>query len=161
MDRRPVPPSRRRAYEASIRLIDESIYAGSAIAGVFALLATPRAVELELVGWEWVIPVWGALLVLGGIGGLIGRLTRYWIIEVPSLPLVAMGIGIYFIVLGARSLSSWLSMVSTMLVLVAFLVMLRRYLELQLFATEPDDADLRDRLRTALHRRTKDAVPHG
>lgn len=158
MDSRPVPAKRRRVLEGLIRLVDMAVYGSVTVGGIFALTFPPRQVTLELAGWEWLIPMWGVILLLGGIGGLIGRLTRYWVIEVPALPLSGIGIGIYFVILGASSFQSAYSAVATMLILAALLNMIRRYLELQLFASEPGDRPLRERVYAVTHRRTANTV---
>jgi hypothetical protein len=145
--------------EALIRVIDLVIYLAVAVGGVYALIAPPPSVQTELTGWEWMIPTWGALLLLGGLGGFVGRLSRFWIIEVPALPLAMFGIGVYFMILGSTIFATVFATVATMLILAAFLNMVRRYLELQIFATEPDDHDLRARLLAATRRRTRNVVP--
>lgn len=159
MDRIPVPPEKRRILEGLIRVTDLLIYATVIAGGVFALVFTPSSVRTELTGWEWMIPIWGGMLLAGGIGGFVGRLSRYWIIEVPALPLAAVGIGTYFLVLGSTAFSSPLAAVAATFVLVALLMMVRRYLELQIFASEPDDQDIRARVFAILRRRTRDIVP--
>ena len=88
-----------------------------------------------------------------------GVKTRFWIIEVPALPLSMFGIGVYFVILGATIFATVFATVASMLILAAFLNMVRRYLELQIFATEPDDHDFRARLLAATRRRTRNVVP--
>ncbi len=158
MDRIPVAPEKRRLLEGLIRVIDLVIYAAVAVGGLYALIAPPPSIQTELNGWEWLIPVWGSLLIVGGLGGFIGRLSRFWIIEVPSLPFAGIGIGVYFLVLGTTATVTPFTTVAAMLILAAMLIMLRRYLELQIFATEPDDQDLRARVAAMLRLRTRDVV---
>ena len=157
MDRRPVPPEIRHRYERVIRVIDLCVYAAVFIGGVYALAGTPNTVVDELAGWEWVIGLWAALLLLGGAAGFIGRVLRRWMVEVPATVLSAFGILIYFIVLGRFAFASITSAVAVTLVGVAMLVMVRRYAELQIFASEPG-SDFRSRVADALHRRTTDFV---
>jgi hypothetical protein len=158
MDRNPITPEKRRVLEALIRIIDLVIYAAVIVGGVYALIFTPMSVQTELTGWEWLIPVWGSMLLLGGLGGFVGRLTRYWIVEVPSLPLAGVGIGIYFFILGSTAFSSAVAVVATMLILASLLMILRRYVELQIFASEPEDQDFRARVVAMFTRRTRDVV---
>lgn len=157
MDRRPVPAATRHRYEAFIRVIDLITYFAVFVGGVYALAGTPNTVVDELAGWEWVIALWAALLLIGGIGGFVGRITRRWMIEVPATVLAGFGILIYFIVLGRFAFASITSAVAVTLVGVAMLVMVRRYLELQIFASEPG-TDFRTRAAEALRRRTADFV---
>lgn len=157
MDRLPVPPKIRHRYEAIIRVIDLFTYAAVFVGGVYALVGTPNSVVDELAGWEWVIGLWAALLLLGGSAGFFGRLTRWWMVEVPAVVLSAFGILIYFIVLGRFAFVSVTSAVAVTLVFVAMLVMARRYAELQIFASEPG-TDFRTRAANALRRRTADFV---
>ncbi|MDD7930061.1 hypothetical protein [Microbacterium thalli] len=158
MDRAPVAPEKRRVLEALIRVIDLIIYAAVGVAGVFAIVAPPPSVQTELAGWEWLITVWGALLILGGAGGFAGRLSRYWIVEVPALPFAGIGIGVYFLILGTTATVTPFTTVAAMIVLAAMLNMLRRYLELQIFASEPGDQDIRTLVAAILSRRTRDVV---
>lgn len=157
MDRYPVSAERRHRFEAIIRIIDLIAYAAVFVGGVYALVGTPNTVVDELAGWEWVIGLWAALLLIGGSAGLVGRLSRWWMIEVPATALAAFGIGIYFIVLGRFAFASITSAVAVTLVCVAMLVMVRRYAELQIFASEPG-ADFRTRAAEALRRRTTNFV---
>jgi len=155
MDRRPIPPKVRQLWESVIRYIDLVVYTAVFIGGVYALVGTPNSVVDELAGWEWVIGLWAALLLAGGSVGFVGRWTRWWMIEAPATVLSAFGILIYFIVLGRFAFASITSAVAVTLVCVAMLVMIRRYAELQIFASEPN-SDFRHRLVEAWQRRTQD-----
>lgn len=157
MERRPVPDRVRHLYEGLIRIIDLVVYVAVFIGGVYALIGTPNSVVDELFGWEWVIVLWAGLLLVGGSAGFMGRLTRWWMIEVPATVLAAFGILIYFIVLGRFATASITSAVATTLVCVAMLLMVRRYAELQIFASEPG-TDFRTRAANALRRRTANFV---
>lgn len=157
MERLPIPPKIRHRYEAIIRVIDLITYFAVFVGGVYALVGTPNSVVDELAGWEWVIVLWAFLLLLGGSAGFVGRLTRWWMVEVPATVLGSFGIAIYFIVLGRFAFASITSAVAVSLVAVAMLVMVRRYAELQIFATEPG-TDFRTRVAAALRRRTADVV---
>lgn len=157
MDRYPISDRTRRRWEAVIRVIDVIAYAAVFIGGVYALVGTPNSVVDELRDWDWVIVLWAALLLIGGGVGLVGRLSRRWMIEVPATVLACFGILIYFVVLGRFAFSSITSAVAVALTLVAMLVMMRRYAELQIFSTEPN-GDFRARAAAALRRRTADFV---
>lgn len=157
MDRYPVPAKIRLWYEAAIRVIDMITYLAVVGGGVYALIGTPNTVVDELVGWDWVIILWAALLLVGGSAGFIGRLTRFWFAEVPATVLAFTGAGIYFLILGRFAFASITSGVAVVMVFVAMLVMLRRYAELQIFASDPH-SDFRTRLADALRRRTANFV---
>ncbi|MEW1990698.1 hypothetical protein [Microbacterium sp. NPDC078849] len=157
MDRWPISPKVRHRYEAIIRIIDLFAYFAVFIGGVYALVGTPNSIVDELAGWEWLILLWAFLLLVGGAAGFLGRFLRWWMIEVPATVLATFGIGIYFIVLGRFAFASITSAVAVALVCVAMLVMVRRYAELQIFATEPG-TDFRTRVAAALRRRTPDVV---
>ena len=154
MDRRPVPAKVRQLWESVIRYIDLVTYIAVFIGGVYAIVGTPNSIVDELIGWEWVIGLWAALLLSGGAVGYAGRLTRWWMLEAPATVLSFFGIVIYFIVLGRFAFTSITSAVAVTLVCVAMLVMVRRYAELQIFASEPN-TDLRHRLAEMLQRRTQ------
>jgi hypothetical protein len=158
-ERFPVPQEKRRWYEAGIRIIDIIIYLAILAGGGFAWLFTPMSVQTELEGWGWLIPMWVAFLVVGGLLGAVGRITRIWILEPPANVAAIVGIAIYFVVLGRTAFDSWLAGLATMLVLVAALMMLRRYFELQIFGTDPANQTFADRLAEALRRRTGNVPP--
>lgn len=158
MDRHPIPPERRRRFEALIRLIDLTAYSAVFVGGIWALVFTPDSVTLELSGWPGLIVVWAVLLLAGGGAGFLGRLTRYWVIEVPATVAALFGILIYFVILGQTVFRSVTAAVAAVLVLVAMLLMLRRYLELQIFSTEPDERRFPDRVAAMFRRRTANVV---
>lgn len=159
MDRRPVPPERRRRFEAIIRIIDLVVYAAVAVGGVYALVGTPATVVDELRGALWLVVVWAGLLCVGGAVGFLGRLTRYWMLEVPATVLAFFGVLIYVVVIGRFAFTSITAAVAALLILVAMGMLARRWAELQIFATDPDAHDFRHRMAEALRRRTQD-FPH-
>lgn len=156
MDRYPVPVERRHRFEAVIRVIDLIVYAAVFIGGVYALVGTPTMVVAELQGSLWLVLVWSGLLCLGGLVGFLGRLTRFWMMEVPATVLAFFGILIYVVVLGRYAFSSITAAVAALLVIVAMGLVARRWAELQIFATDPDLHDFRSRMAEALRRRTQD-----
>lgn len=151
---------RQRAKEAAIRVIDLVIYAVAAAGGVFALFITPDTVKAALSGFEWLIVGWGVLLIIAGTLGFVGRFTRFWVIEVPGTIAGVFGGAIYVVVLGASGFSKPTAWVALTLVVIATLALFRRYMELQIFTSEPGSRSLADRLVTALQRRTTNTVPH-
>lgn len=157
MDRYPVATARRKRYEAFIRVIDLIAYATVFLGGIYALVATPVTVFDELSG-TGLIFLWAGLLLIGGAAGFIGRLTRFWFPEMPATVLAFVGILIYFVVLGRYTFTSITAAVAAALVLVAMLLMARRWAELQIFATDPEARDFRTRLADALRRRTQNFV---
>lgn len=157
MDKRPVDPKRRRRLEAGIRVIDLVVYGAVFLSGVYAVAAPPDTIGGALAGAEVLIVLWSALLLGGGLVGFVGRLTRYWLVETPATVASAFGIAIYLTVLGQYAFSSPTVTVATALFVVALGFMVRRWLELQIFSTEPG-AHWRARLQEALHRRTRNVV---
>ncbi|PWC05418.1 hypothetical protein DCE94_03860 [Agromyces badenianii] len=154
-----VRPERRRRLEALIRVTDLIVYVAVLAGGVYALFFTPTTVAAELAGWKWLVPIWAGLLLLGGLLGFIGRLTRYWVIELPATTAAVFGTLIYAVILSSSALQSITSTVAATLVVVAMLGMLRRYIELQIFATEPGESPFRDRLTAMIRRRTGNVAP--
>ena len=158
MDRRPIPRERRRRFEAVIRVIDLIVYLAVLAGGIYAVAATPSSVVDELGGAPWLIAIWSFLLLVGGGVGFLGRITRFWMVEVPATVLAFFGILIYFVVLGRFAFTSVTAAVAAALVLVAMGMMVRRWAELQIFATDPDNHDFRSRMADALRRRTPNFV---
>lgn len=153
MDRFPVEPKKRKFIELAIRLIDILCYAVVVASGVYAWFFTPNSVTRELTGYEWMIPLWASMLLLGGLLGLAGRISTIWIIEPAADFLSACGILIYFVVIGNAAFSSTTAAVASCFVLMAFLGIVRRYLELQLFGSDPTHRTFRAKAKDALERR--------
>lgn len=148
----------RRTKEAMIRVIDIITYAAVLAGGFFAAKFTPDSVLRLLEGWEWVIGLWALLLIIGGALGFIGRLTRIWAIEVPGTGAGIAGALIYAVVLANMAFMTPTALVAGALVVIATLTLLRRYIELQIFTTDPGEKSFTDRLAAALKRRTTDTV---
>lgn len=161
MDRFPVEPKKRRVVEMSIRVIDVIIYVAVFAGGIYALFFTPLSVTRQLEGWEWLIPWWASFLLIGGLLGIVARVSTFWILEPAADFASAIGIVMYTIVLGSTAFTSITSAVATFLVSVAFLNVTRRYLELQLFGSDPTHRDFRSRLFDAWTRRIPDVPPRG
>ena len=157
MDKHPAGPRRKRALEAAIRVIDLIVYASVFAGGLYALLATPSAITESLAGYRWLIYLWTALLIGGGLVGFIGRLSRYWLVETPATIAAAFGISIYLIMLTPYLYRGLTVAIIFMMALVAMAFMVRRWLELQIFATEPG-ARWSTRFSQAIHRRTQNVV---
>lgn len=149
---------RRRLKEAAIRVIDIITYAAVFAGGWFALHFTPDSALLLLDDWHWVIVLWACLLIVGGALGFTGRLTRVWAIEVPGTAAGIAGAMIYAVVLANAATMTPTALVAEALVIIATLTLLRRYIELQIFTSEPGDKSFAERLANALRRRTADAV---
>ena len=154
----PAVDDRRRLKEAAIRVIDIVTYAAVFAGGWFALHFTPDSALDVLGGWGWVIVLWGVLLIVGGALGFTGRLTRIWAIEVPGTGAGIAGALIYAVVLANSAAASPTALVAETLVIIATLTLLRRYIELQIFTTEPGEKSFSERLANALRRRTPDVV---
>lgn len=145
---------RRRAREAAIRVIDLFVYLFALAGGILALLVPPNTIQAQLQGWEWLSIFWGCMLVAAGTFGFVGRLSRFWIVEAPGTVLAIGGGLVYALVLGVTAYTSATAWVAFCLVAIATLELVRRYLELQIFTTDPGVTTLADRLRDALRRRT-------
>lgn len=158
MDKHPVPPRRRRLYEALIRAVDLVVYAAVFAGGCYAMFATPSTVVDELGDADWLIVFWSIMLLAGGSVGFAGRAFRRWMVETPATVASFTGILVYVIVLGRYAFTSITAAVAVALTVVAALTMARRWLELQIFATEPG-LNLRGRFLAALGRRTANTVP--
>lgn len=161
MDSLPVEPTKRQRIEFGIRLIDIACYVVIFVGGFAAMFFTPDSIVKELNGYEWIIPYWSSMLLVGGGLGFVARVTTIWIME-PAADIISMfGIAIYFVVLGKTAFDSFTAILASCLILVALLGVIRRYLELQLFGSNPDDKTLRARVNAALARRIPNVPPRG
>lgn len=145
---------RRRVKEAWIRIIDLIVYLFALAGGILALLVPPTTIKTQLEGWEWLAIAWGYMLLVAGVLGFIGRLTRVWLIEAPGTVLAIAGGLVYALILGVTAYSATTAWVAFCLVAIATLELYRRYLELQIFTTDPGVKTLADWLRAAVRRRT-------
>jgi hypothetical protein len=145
---------RRRAKEATIRVIDLVVYVFAFAGGVFALTVTPDSIRRQLEGFEWIGIAWGVLLVVAGTLGFTGRLTRFWLPEVVGAVFAITGELIYLVILGATAFTSATAWVAISMITGAMLALVRRYIELQIFTTDPEVQSLAERLEAALRRRT-------
>ncbi|MDR6142028.1 hypothetical protein QE375_001582 [Microbacterium foliorum] len=159
MDKHPVPREKRRVLEAIIRIIDIVAYFIIFVGGCYAMFWTPDSVQRELSGASWLVPMWAAFLLVGGGLGMVGRITRIWVLEPPADVAGIVGGAMYFVVLGGTLFQSLTAGVATMLVLYATIQMFRRYIELQIFGTDPNVHGFTDRIAEALRRRTGNVAP--
>lgn len=157
MDQFPVTPRKRHAFEVLIRIVDLVVYLGVFFAGTYAIVATPHAALQTLSGSRWLILLWAGLLLGGGLVGFIGRLSRRWLLETPATIAAFFGCLIYFVILSRYMFLNAATVVGLMLVAIATVAMLRRWLELQIFGSEPN-ARMTARLKSALDRRTANTV---
>ncbi|QDP45040.1 hypothetical protein QDW22_gp22 [Microbacterium Phage DirtyBubble] len=152
----PAPPRKKRAYEAAIRYLDLFVYMAVFMGGV-ALTTLPFGQATSILkGYELLVVVWAMFLLGGGLLGFLGRLTRYWMVENSATIASAFGAAIYIVVLGRFAFESIAALFTWTFVILAFLLLVRRWLELQIFGSEP--GDWRHRLAMALARKTADTV---
>lgn len=161
VQRFPVAPKKRRRIERSIRVIDLIIYAAVFASGIYAAVFTPLSVARELRGWEWLVFVWAGFLLIGGLVGFIGRATTIWLLEPAACVAASVGLVIYAVVLGRSAFDAVTTTVAMLIVIVAFLGVVRRYAELQLFGSNPDSRDAKARLKDAWERRIPNVPPWG
>lgn len=157
MEKYPVSPKRRRRYERAIRITDLIVYAAVFAGGLAAVFYPPASATDVLIQSPLLIAVWALLLLGGGLVGFLGRLTRYWLVEAPATVAGFFGAAIYLVLVGNLALDSAASTLAATLVFIAALALGRRWLELQIFGTEPS-ATWRKRFRNAAKRRTADVV---
>lgn len=161
MDRFPIEPIKRRRLEGTIRVIDLLIYLAVVAGGIYALFFTPESIKNELDGWHWLIPWWAALLFVGGVIGFIGRATTVWLLEPAACFAAGSGTAIYVVVLGRTAFESITAAVAVCLVMVALLGIIRRYLELQLFGSDPTNRTFKSKWQEVVARRIPDVPPRG
>lgn len=149
---------RRRAKEAIIRVIDMIVYLFAVASGIFALTVPPDTIREQLAGFEWLGIAWGTLLIVAGALGFLGRLSRFWIIEVPGTVTAIAGQLVYVLVLSVTAPGSPTAWVALCMIVGSTLALVRRYIELQIFTTDPEVKTLIERLESAIQRRTSDTA---
>lgn len=156
MDRKPVPPRRRQLLESAIRVLDLFVY-GLVFAGGVALTTLPFGQATNtLTDYKPLIALWAIFLLGGGLVGFAGRLTRYWMIENVGTVAAAFGVAIYSVVLFQYSGKSLAALFTLAFVLALGAAVTRRWVELQIFSSEP--GDWRHKLSEAWSRRTSNIV---
>lgn len=129
--------TRRRAFTVRVlAAIDVLIGVVSILAGLLALLAPPPSVlrEVQMPALIW---VWGGLLIVGGTSLSFGRIVDRWIFQTSGIAAMIPGAGIYLVVLLSASRIELGVLVAAGVILIAVLLLLRRYLELQEFTAVP------------------------
>lgn len=142
--------------ERCVWFIDMASYGAMGLAGVYGAVDPSSYVEETLGNHSWIIALWGCLLVCGGLVAFLGRLVRNWAIEITANVLAAWGSFLYLLILlpaFAEGSSSALGAV----VFIAWMFMLRRYIELRIFTLEPGVQVTR--WVDIFRRRTKNTVP--
>ena len=153
MDVGPVPSTKRRFYEGAVRVVDLVIYAVIAVGGFLAIIATPQSVIKELGSDSFLVWLWALMLIVSGISGFLGRLTRRWMVEAPATVLGIAGTLIYAIVLARLSMTNLSALVALAFTIVASGILVRRWSELQLFAA-PQSDDVKALIAAAVRRKT-------
>lgn len=143
---RPTPNSRRRALlDGILKTIDVTVGLVALVAGVFALIASPPTIVRE-VSLPFLVVLWGVLLIAGGFSSALGRLTGVWILETAGIAGAASGALIYLAVVSTAIRDELGVVVAVCLILIALLAMVRRYVELQIFLSEPNEPGVLNRL---------------
>jgi hypothetical protein len=146
----------RKFREALIWVADMIVYGLLAISG-WAVLTGPSAYVIKEVKYPAIITIWGCLLFFGGLVALIGRVSRFWVVELPGNVAASGGALLYsFIILSAVSTGS--SLLLFMFVTIGWVTVVRRYIELRIFTSEPGDK-FSERLAELITRRTTNTVP--
>lgn len=129
--------ARRQAFTVrALATIDVTIGVAGVLAGLAALLAPPQSVLRE-VQMPLLIWVWGCLLIVGGSSLAFGRVVDRWVFQTSGIAAMIPGAGIYMVVLLSAARLDLGVLVACGLILIAVLLLLRRYLELQEFTAAP------------------------
>jgi hypothetical protein len=147
---------RRLRWERLIWCLDMGSYLLMAFSGFIALFYTSDFVVREVRSREAII-LWGVLLLAGGLAGFAGRLTRLWVVEILGNVSAASGAVIYLLIIVTAVLGGS-SLVLFGFVTAAYIAMVRRYSELQIFTSEPGLDTFTARVQSLLRRRTTNTV---
>lgn len=144
---------RKEILEGLLRAIDVTVGMLAMVAGIFALAATPPTIlrEVTIPQLVW---LWGGLLIVGGFAAALGRIIGLWIFETSGIAAMAFGTAIYAVVLSQVIHDELGVIVAAALITIALLLMARRYVQLQIFTSEPDERGWLSRVVTVLTRRT-------
>ena len=157
MDSHPVPEQRRVRLQAAIRIVDLIVYMGAFLSGTALLIAPFAQIPETLDNHPVLVGLWTAFLLGGGLIGFLGRLTRFWMVETPATVSAAAGALIYVVVLVPYAIQNVFAALTLAFAIATLGFMVRRWLELQIFGSEPN-TKFGQRLELALRRRTANAV---
>lgn len=149
--------SRRLAWERLIWCLDMAAYGFLGVAGIGASVDPSDYVISALDGIHWIIALWGALLVIGGIGALVGRASRVWAIEYVANVLAGWGVWLYLVIL-LPSITNAGSLALAAVVFTAWAFVVRRYAELNIFTNDPRTPGMRAWVDAFIRRRTANTV---
>jgi len=152
----PATNQSRLRWERLIWVLDMAAYGVLAVSGFVALFFTSDFVLREVRSREAIV-VWGCLLLAGGVAGFAGRLSRVWAVEVLGNVAAASGAFIYMIIIVVAVVGGS-SLVLLAFITAAWIAMLRRYSELQIFTSEPGLSSFTARALSLLRRRTTNTV---
>lgn len=153
----PALDPRRRRKERGIWFVDMFMAAIITACGVAMVFFTSDYVD-DSVKWPWAIALMGWLMLGGGLLTFSGRLSRFWAIELPGIVGAGIGAFLYGLVLANGIYELGTSFVPFGLVLVAAMIMYRRYTELRILVSEPGDLPLSKRIAELLLLRTENVV---
>lgn len=129
--------TRRHAFTVrALAVIDVMIGVVSVLAGLVALFAPPPSVLRE-VQVPFLIWVWAVLLIVGGSSLAFGRVVDRWVFQTSGIAAMIPGAFIYFVVLLTGFRIDLGVLVACGVILIAVLLLYRRYLELQEFTSSP------------------------
>ena len=161
MHRIPEHPFDRKKFETTIRVIDVVMYGLLVLSGVAAVLLVPTEILDSLRDYQFLLITWDALLFLGGLAGLAGRLFRYWAVEMPGVAAGVFGCAIWLVVIIAHSFHYPEYLLLSFMIALTTASFIRRWVELSIFTSDPQHSTIRGRLHEIFTRRTPDAVaPH-
>lgn len=122
------------------------IYAVTVIGGLVSVFIPPVTLQYEL--GPALTVIWGSLILLGGITGLVSVLPGWWWLERLGIVLAVTGIGIYFAILVYIQLeiysspyaagSRWTQLSMTFLAMSVFIV---RWLFIRAYSFAPRKVD--------------------
>jgi hypothetical protein len=144
---------RRARLEALLKSVDVGVAVVAIAAGIFAVAATPPSIVRE-VSVPFLVWFWGLTLMVGGIAAGAGRISGIWILETSGIMSMATGTFMYLAVVSTALRKEPGVAVPLGLIVIALLAMLRRYVELQLFLSDPDDKGFWSRVNELVHQRT-------
>lgn len=148
---------RRMAWERFVWSLDLAAYAFVGVAGAVVALHPSYNVSSVLGEYPAISAVWSALLVVGGVGGIVGRASRVWAVEFVAAVFAGWGLFLYLIVL-LPTIVDGSGIVLASVVFVSWAFVVRRYAELHIFTHEPKTLTTRAWLENAPRLRTLDVV---